>query len=263
MAMRSWRFGHSAAIQLSKQRPNRSGSTRLTRARSQRSPGMPWWKGEKRRRTARWCVPQATMSSKSSQEAMVAQVTRSSTAWRGESTRQGSRASSRAANSFRSRRRRSRGRSAPGRISPMSVARVWALPGLGGMGGLRAEFAAGTETPHPSHRKKQALPAVHPNSKPWHGLGAGPWSWDLQRLGSAAQGGVVGNRESETEQTNDGADQAFGLAQGQAEHGLERQRRRDRQSRIVRLAARRGAGLGVPGRDRRRREPDRQTPALA
>jgi hypothetical protein len=34
------------------------------------------------------------------------------------------------------------------------------------MGGLRAEFAAGTETPHPSHRKKQALPAVHPNSKP-------------------------------------------------------------------------------------------------
>src|SRR4051794_23491173 len=49
----------------------------------------------------------------------------------------------------------------------MSVARVWALPGLGGMGRLRAEFAAGTETPHPSHRKKQALPAVHPNSKPW------------------------------------------------------------------------------------------------
>src|SRR3954464_15219847 len=48
----------------------------------------------------------------------------------------------------------------------MSVARVWALPGLGGMGGLRAEFAAGTQTPHPSHRKKQALPAVHPNSKP-------------------------------------------------------------------------------------------------
>src|SRR3954469_12725315 len=51
----------------------------------------------------------------------------------------------------------------------MSVARVWALPGLGGMGRLRAEFAAATETPHPSHRKKQALPAVHPNSKPWTG----------------------------------------------------------------------------------------------
>jgi hypothetical protein len=53
------------------------------------------------------------------------------------------------------------------------------------MGGLRAEFAAGTETPHPSHRKKQALPAVHPNSKPW-GVGAsgngtsigGPANWE-------------------------------------------------------------------------------------
>src|SRR4051794_30830485 len=40
--------------------------------------------------------------------------------------------------------------------------------------------------------------AVHQQG---HGLGAGPWSWDLQRLGSAAQGGVVGNRESEPEQT--------------------------------------------------------------
>src|SRR5687768_12060926 len=69
--------------------------------------------------------------------------------------------------------------------------------------------------------------AVH---QQMHGLGAGPWSWDLQRLGAAAQGGMVGNREIETEQTNDGADQAFGLPQSQAEHGLERQRRRDRQS---------------------------------
>src|SRR3954470_17862717 len=57
----------------------------------------------------------------------------------------------------------------------MSVARVWALPGLGGMGGLRAEFAAGTETPHPSHRKKQARPADHPNSKPW---GENPEAFD-------------------------------------------------------------------------------------
>src|SRR5437764_14981562 len=57
MAMWAWRSGQRAAIQLSKQRPNRSGSTRLRSARSQRSPGMPWWKGEKRRRTARWCMP--------------------------------------------------------------------------------------------------------------------------------------------------------------------------------------------------------------
>ena len=62
---------------------------------------------------------------------------------------------------------------------------------------------------------------------------------------------MVGNGEIETKQTEDGADQAFGLAQGQAEYGLERQRRRDRQRRVVRLTARRGAGLGVPGRDRR------------
>src|SRR4051794_10745906 len=41
--------------------------------------------------------------------------------------------------------------------------------------------------------------------------------------------GWSGNREIKTEQTKDGADQAFGLAQRQAEHGLERQRRRDRQ----------------------------------
>ena len=35
----------------------------------------------------------------------------------------------------------------------------------------------------------------------------------LQRLGPAAQGGMVGNGESETQQANDRADQAFGLAQ--------------------------------------------------
>src|SRR4051794_10797502 len=51
-----------------------------------------------------------------------------------------------------------------------------------------------------------------------HGLGARPWSWDLQGLGPAAQGGVVRHREIETKQMKDGADQAFGLAQRQAEH---------------------------------------------
>src|SRR5215203_2914350 len=85
----------------------------------------------------------------------------------------------------------------------------------------------------------------------------------LQGLGPAAQGGMVGNREIETQQANDRADQAFGLAQRQAEHGLEGQRRRDRQIRVVRLPARRGARLSLPGRDRLLREPDRQAPALA
>src|SRR4051812_22142893 len=77
-----------------------------------------------------------------------------------------------------------------------------------------------------------------------HGLGAGPWSWDLHGLGPAAQGGMVGNRESETQQANDGADQAFGLAQSQTEHGLEGQRRRDRQIRV-------DAGTIVAGQNRR------------
>ena len=74
---------------------------------------------------------------------------------------------------------------------------------------------------------------------------------------------MVGNGEIETKQTDEGADQAFGPAQGQAEYGFERQRRRDRQRRVVRLTARRGAGLGAPGRDRRLGKPDCQAAALA
>ena len=49
---------------------------------------------------------------------------------------------------------------------------------------------------------------------------------------------MVRDGEIETEQADDGADQPFGLAQSQAEHGPQRQRRRDRQGRIVRLTAR-------------------------
>src|SRR3954452_23826596 len=74
---------------------------------------------------------------------------------------------------------------------------------------------------------------------------------------------MVGNGESETKQMKDGADQAFGLAQRQAEHGLEGQRRRDRQGGIVRLPAWRGARLGLPSRNCLLREPHRQAPTLA
>src|SRR3954469_8041618 len=63
-------------------------------------------------------------------------------------------------------------------------------------------------------------------------LAVRPWSGHLQGLGPAAQGGMVGNGEIETKQADNGADQAFGLAQRQAEHGLERQSRRDRQIRV-------------------------------
>src|SRR4029077_12302912 len=65
--------------------------------------------------------------------------------------------------------------------------------------------------------------------------------------------------EIETEQADDGADQPFGLPQSQAEHDAQRQRRRDRQGRIVWLTAPRGPWFGAPGRDRLFAEPDRQT----
>jgi hypothetical protein len=60
-----------------------------------------------------------------------------------------------------------------------------------------------------------------------HGLGAGRRSRHRQRLGPPAQRGMVRDREIETEQADDGADQPFGLPQSQAEHGAQRQRRRD------------------------------------
>jgi hypothetical protein len=74
---------------------------------------------------------------------------------------------------------------------------------------------------------------------------------------------VVGHGQVEAEQAEDGADQALGRARGQAEHRPQRQRRQDRQRRVVRLAARRGAGLGAPGGDRRVGGPDRQAATLA
>src|SRR5215212_3276974 len=104
--------------------------------------------------------------------------------------------------------------------------------------------------------------AVHPQMNGLR-IAARPRPGHLQGLRPAAQGGMVGNRESETQQANDRADQAFGLAQRQTEYGFERQRRRDRQIRVVWLPAWRGARLGMPGRDRGWREPDRQAPALA
>src|SRR6266404_2067124 len=74
---------------------------------------------------------------------------------------------------------------------------------------------------------------------------------------------MVRDGEIETEQANDGADQPFGLPQSQAEHDAQRQRRRNRQGRIVWLTAPRGPWFGAPGRDRLFAEPDRQTATLA
>jgi hypothetical protein len=73
---------------------------------------------------------------------------------------------------------------------------------------------------------------------------------------------MVRGGEIETGQADDRADQPFGLPQSQAEHGAKRQRRRDRQGRIVWLTASRGPWFGAPGRDRLLAEPDRQTATL-
>ena len=70
------------------------------------------------------------------------------------------------------------------------------------------------------------------------------WAWHLQRLRPAAQGRVVRRGQGEPEQADDGTDQAFCLAQGQAEKGPERGRRQNRQGRIP--------ALPVWGRMRRR-----------
>ena len=48
---------------------------------------------------------------------------------------------------------------------------------------------------------------------------------------------MIRHRQIETEELEDGADQAFRLTQRQAEHRPQRQRRPDRQSRVVRLTA--------------------------
>src|SRR5215211_5671933 len=78
-----------------------------------------------------------------------------------------------------------------------------------------------------------------------------------------AQGGVVGHGEVQPEQADDGADQAFGLAERQAEDGSQGQRRQDRQGGIVGLPAPGCPWLGLPRLDRFIGEPHRQAPALA
>src|SRR6201987_5417794 len=74
---------------------------------------------------------------------------------------------------------------------------------------------------------------------------------------------MVWRGEIKTKQPKKGCDQPFGLAQRQAENRPQRQRRGDRQRRVARLAAARGAGLGLPCRNRCFRKPDGQAPTLA
>ena len=74
---------------------------------------------------------------------------------------------------------------------------------------------------------------------------------------------MVWRREIETKQPKHRCDQSFGLAQRQAEDRPQRQRRRDCQPRVARLAAARGAWLGLPPRNRGFGEPHGQAPTLA
>ncbi len=69
---------------------------------------------------------------------------------------------------------------------------------------------------------------------------------------------MVRHREIEAESLRDGADQALGPAQRQAEHGTERQGRRDRQAGVARLTAPAGTGLRLPGLECLGRKPDSQ-----
>jgi hypothetical protein len=57
---------------------------------------------------------------------------------------------------------------------------------------------------------------------------------------------MVGRREIKTKQPKKGCDQPFGLAERHAENRPQRQGRDDRQRRVARLAAARGAWLGPP-----------------
>ena len=72
----------------------------------------------------------------------------------------------------------------------------------------------------------------------------------LQRLGPAAQRGMVRRGEIKSEQSDDGADQPLGLPQRQAKDRAQRRLRGDRHGGIMRLAAWCGSRLRAPRLDR-------------
>lgn len=127
------------------------------------------------------------------------------------------------------------------------------LPGPAPLGAvLLLQPTAGTAQPQTG--------AVHQQV---HRLAPAAWPRHLQRLGPTAQGGMVRHSEVDAQQLQNGADQPFGLAQGQAEHGTQRQGGCDRQVRVLRLAAPVSACLGAPPLDRFGREPHREAAAGA
>jgi hypothetical protein len=94
-----------------------------------------------------------------------------------------------------------------------------------------------------------------------HGLSPAAGPWHVQRLGAAAQGGMVWNCQIQAEQPEERADQALRLAQCQMEYRPQGQRRLDRQGGVTELAITGGAQRRPPGLDRRFGEPHCQTTA--
>ncbi len=88
-----------------------------------------------------------------------------------------------------------------------------------------------------------------------HGLAPRTRTRHLQRLGPAAYRAVIGHGEVEPEKADDGGDEAFRLAQRQAEHRPQGQRRRDGQVGVAGLTTTASAGLCAPRIDRLCREP--------
>jgi hypothetical protein len=69
---------------------------------------------------------------------------------------------------------------------------------------------------------------------------------------------MIGHSEVQPEQADDGGDEAFRLAQRQAKHRAERQRRTDRQGGVARLTTTAGARLSAPRLDCLCSEPHRE-----
>ena len=87
--------------------------------------------------------------------------------------------------------------------------------------------------------------------------------WHRQRRSPAAQGGMVRHAQREPKQVDDGADQALGLAQRQAEHRAQGEGCQDGERRVAGLPAWGGAGRCPPGFDCFVREPYGEAAALA
>jgi len=95
-------------------------------------------------------------------------------------------------------------------------------------------------------------------------IGTGPLRpRHLQRRSPSAEGRMVRHTQAEAEQADDGAEQAFSLPVGQAEHRTYRERRQDRQRRIPKLPTAGRPWFGRPRRVRLIRESHRQAAALA